>query len=212
VPRFLLYSSLIATLLVLTLRTHAADNANRLDVDPPTINFGNVGVGSTAKQWGTITGADKPVTISSAISSSTEFSLSGLSFPLTIPAGGSRGFMVAFSPHAAGGASATLSFKDVAGKSLLAGEYLTGVGIISKGHSVDLSWNDRSHQNVVGYNVYRANKRRGPYRKINPVLIASTLYTDTSVADGKTYYYVTTAVDSDNEESAYSNQTQATIP
>jgi len=32
------------------------------------------------------------------------------------------------------------------------------------------------------------------------------------VSPGETYYYVTTAVDSDNQESGYSNQAQATLP
>jgi fibronectin type 3 domain-containing protein len=41
-----------------------------------------------------------------------------------------------------------------------------------------------------------ALKLGGPYSKINLVLDASTLYTDTTVADGTTYYYVTTSVDS----------------
>jgi fibronectin type 3 domain-containing protein len=55
-------------------------------------------------------------------------------------------------------------------------------------------------------------KSGGPYSRINSVLNASTLYTDSTVTDGLTYYYVTTAVDSTNVESAYSNQTTAVIP
>ena len=88
----------------------------------------------------------------------------------------------------------------------------TRAGIASRRHSVDLSWNASAAQNVIGYNIYRGKRSRGPYRKINPVLNASTVYTDTSVSDGSTYYYVTTAVDSDDKESAYSNQARARIP
>jgi fibronectin type 3 domain-containing protein len=87
-----------------------------------------------------------------------------------------------------------------------------GVGIASRRHRVDLSWNASAAQNVIGYNIYRGKRSRGPYRKINPVLNASTVYTDTSVFDGNTYYYVTTAVDSDDKESAYSNQARVRIP
>jgi fibronectin type 3 domain-containing protein len=41
---------------------------------------------------------------------------------------------------------------------------------------------------------------------------ATTSYTDSAVQNGQTYYYVVTAVDSAGVESAYSNQTQASIP
>jgi len=64
----------------------------------------------------------------------------------------------------------------------------------------------------VGYNVYRGSQSGGPYTKINSALDASTIYTDSSVQAGQTYYYVTTAVDSNGVESAYSNQIQAPVP
>jgi len=82
----------------------------------------------------------------------------------------------------------------------------------SQRHHVDLMWNASASQDILGYNIYRGNKPGGPYRKINLVLNASTVYTDTSVTDGNTYYYVTTTVNSAKEESAYSNQTLATVP
>jgi TolB protein len=37
-------------------------------------------------------------------------------------------------------------------------------------------------------------------------------YTDSSVQNGTTYYYVTTAVDSSGNESTYSNEASANIP
>jgi fibronectin type 3 domain-containing protein len=89
---------------------------------------------------------------------------------------------------------------------------LTGTGTPAPQHSVNLSWTASTSPNITGYNIYRGVKSGGPYSKINSVLIASTVYSDTPVVDGLTYYYVTTAVDSNNQESAYSNQTQAVIP
>ncbi len=80
-------------------------------------------------------------------------------------------------------------------------------------HSVNLSWNASPAPNIVGYNVYRAQALGGPYSMINsggPV--ASTVYADASVANGTTYFYVTTVVNSSGRESAYSNQAQAAIP
>ena len=183
----------------------------QLIINPATMNFGTVQVGLSASEAGTLSAGASQITVSFAWSSSAEFTLSGLSFPLTIPAGGNQGFTVTFTPQASGTASATLSFMDGNGLTL-ARELLNGTGIVSQNHTVGLSWTASTSQNVVGYNIYRGNQSGGPYAKINSSLDSTTAYTDTSVADGNTYYYVTTAVNSDNEESVYSNQAQATIP
>jgi hypothetical protein len=183
----------------------------QLIINPATMNFGTVQVGLSASEAGTLSAGASQVTVSFAWSSSAEFTLSGLSFPLTIPAGGNQGFTVTFTPQASGTASATLSFMDGNGLTL-ARELLNGTGIVSQNHTVGLSWTASTSENVVGYNIYRGNQSGGPYAKINSSLDSNTAYTDTSVADGNTYYYVTTAVNSDNEESVYSNQAQATIP
>jgi fibronectin type 3 domain-containing protein len=74
---------------------------------------------------------------------------------------------------------------------------------------VDLTWN--ASNNAVGYNVYRGTVSGGPYSVITS-LDGTTAYTDNTVASGQTYYYVATAVDSNSNESGYSNQTQAAIP
>jgi fibronectin type 3 domain-containing protein len=65
---------------------------------------------------------------------------------------------------------------------------------------------------VTGYNVYRELASGGPYTKVNPSLIAGATYADNNVQAGQTYYYVSTAVDSSNNESVYSNEAQAVIP
>jgi hypothetical protein len=192
--------------------TGMGDDDDQLTVDPAMMNFGTVQVGSSASQSGTLFAGGSQVTISTAVSSNPEFVLSGLSFPLTIPPGGSQGFLVTFTPQATGPTSGTLSFMDVSGTDPLATESLSGVGAVSQGHSVNLSWNASTSQNVIGYNVYRGLQSGGPYNKINSVLDPNLAYTDTSVADGTTYYYVTTSVNSNDEESVYSNQAQASIP
>lgn len=78
-------------------------------------------------------------------------------------------------------------------------------------HSVTLTW-DQSTSTVTGYNVYRGPKSGGPYTKLNPNAVATTSYTDTAVQAGQTYYYVTTAVDSNGVQSVYSNEVSATVP
>jgi fibronectin type 3 domain-containing protein len=78
-------------------------------------------------------------------------------------------------------------------------------------HSVALTWN-ASTSTVSGYNAYRSTVSGGPYTKINPSPVAVLTYTDSTVLNSTTYYYVTTAVDSSGNESAYSNQVSAVVP
>ena len=78
-------------------------------------------------------------------------------------------------------------------------------------HSVALSWN-ASTSTVSGYNVYRSTVSGTGYTKVNPSLVPALAYTDSTVQNATTYYYVTTAVDSSGNESLYSNDTQAIIP
>ena len=66
--------------------------------------------------------------------------------------------------------------------------------------------------NVKGYYVYRSNTSGGPYTKLATSLAAGTSYTDTAVQAGQTYYYIATAVDNNNQESAYSTEVKAVIP
>jgi len=79
-------------------------------------------------------------------------------------------------------------------------------------HAVNLSWDASTSQEVIGYDVYRGANPGGPYTQINLTLDPNTTYTDSTVQSGQTYYYVTTAVNSDYTQSVYSNQTEAVIP
>ena len=177
-----------------------------LTVTPATMSFGNVVDGSSAQQTGTITAREASVTISSASSSSPQFSLGGLAFPLTLEVGQSASFTMSFAPQNTGSISGTLSFVSNAASAKTVA--LAGTGM--QPYSVQLIW-DASSSPVVGYNVYRGGKTGGPYGKISS-LDPSTSYTDNAVASGQTYYYVTTAVNSGGQESTYSNQVTAQIP
>jgi hypothetical protein len=53
-------------------------------------------------------------------------------------------------------------------------------------HVVDLSWNASTWSNVTGYNLYRSPDGT-TWNKINASLIASTLYADSTVANGSIY-------------------------
>jgi fibronectin type 3 domain-containing protein len=133
-----------------------------------------------------------------------------VTFPFTIAAGATRSVTIQFAPQASGTVTGTASFVSNATNSP-ATVSLSGSGVAPIQHSVDLSWT-ASTSIVVGYNVYRGTQSGGPYTKINSSLNATTAYTDSTVQSGTTYYYVVTAVDATNAESAYSNQAVAVIP
>lgn len=182
----------------------------QLGVSPATLNFGNVAVGTSKGLTGTLSATGSSVTVSGVGISDSEYVLSGMSFPLTLGSGQSASFTMTFTPQAPGSVSATASFASNASNSL-AVQSLTGAGTGPPTHSVDLSWSS-SMSPVNGYNVYRSGKSGGPYTKMNSPLDPNTSYTDSTVLAGQTYYYVTTAVDSDGTESTYSNEVPAAIP
>jgi hypothetical protein len=183
----------------------------QLSVSPTTMNFGDVVVGTNSGQSGTLTASGGAVTVTSGKVTGAAFVLSGISFPVTIPSGQHVQFTITFTPPGTGITTGSISFGSNASNSPTV-ESLTGNGTPPPQHTVNLSWTASTSQNVTGYNIYRGTKSGGPYSKINPVLNASTVYSDSSVVDGTTYYYVTTAVDSNNQESTYSNQASAAIP
>jgi hypothetical protein len=183
--------------------------AGTLAVSPTTLAFGNVNVGSNSALGGSLIASGSAVTVNSASSNSSEFVLSGISLPITIPAGQSSTFTVTFTPQASGATSASLSFTSNASNSP-AVQSLTGTGVNPTQHTVDLTWN--SSAEAVGYNIYRSTTSGGPYSMINSSLDGTTAYTDNTVTSGTTYYYVATAVNSTSEESGYSNQATAVVP
>jgi Abnormal spindle-like microcephaly-assoc'd, ASPM-SPD-2-Hydin len=184
--------------------------AGQLAVNPTSLNFGSVTVGNNSQQTAQLVATGATVTVSSVNVSNGVFTVSGLSFPVTIPAGQNAQFTVTFTPQATGAASGTASFTSDAANSP-AVLSLSGTGTQTQ-HSVALSWTASNSPNIEGYNVYRGTTSGGPYSRINSSLNAGTNYTDNTVVDGTTYYYVTTAVNTSSQESGYSNQAQAVIP
>ena len=176
----------------------------------PSLSFGNITVGSSASLTATLTASNAAVTVSSDQSNSSEFAIIGLNLPVTIPAGQSVAVTIQFTPNASGMASALAGFFSNAANSPTLTQ-LTGTGVAPGSHSVSLSWNP-GDGSAVGYNVYRASAQTGPFQAINTALDSSTNYTDYSVASGATYYYVTTEVNAQGQESGYSNEVQAVIP
>ena len=183
--------------------------AGTLAVSPTTLSFGSVIDGSSSPLTGKLSATGAAVKVSSESitgANSGDFVLSGISLPVTIPAGQSSTFTVTFTPGASGTASASLSFASNASNSP-AVQSLTGTG---KPY-VALAWN--ASDDATGYNVYRGTVNGGPYpTKLTTSPIGTTTYNDSTVVSGQklTYYYVTTAL-ADGFESGYSNQASATI-
>lgn len=82
---------------------------------------------------------------------------------------------------------------------------------VPKSHVVDLSWKASTSTDVVGYNAYRSLDG-ATWKKINASTIASTLYSDSTVANSTTYYYAATAVDIYGKESSKTASIKAVVP
>jgi hypothetical protein len=185
----------------------ATVTAGQLTATPATLAVGNVAVGASGTASGNLNASGANVTVTAASTNNSRFTISGLSLPAVITAGQSLPFTLTFSPQVTGADSATLTFvSNAQPSSTTAGA--TGTGTPAPTHTVNLSWSASSSPDISGYNIYRAiyTNACGGYSKINgSKLDTLTTYTDSVVADGTNYCYATTAVNSSNEESGYSN-------
>jgi Abnormal spindle-like microcephaly-assoc'd, ASPM-SPD-2-Hydin len=181
----------------------------QLLVSPASLSFGSVTVGQGKALTASLTAKGSSITISNAGGSTSEFVVSGISLPLTLKDGQSASFTVTFTPQSSGSTTATDSFTSNASNASLV-QPLSGTGAAAPQHNVALSWN-ASASSVVGYNVYRSSDSGASFAKIAS-MNADLTYIDSAVQAGKTYLYVTTAVDANGKESGKSNQTQAAIP
>jgi Abnormal spindle-like microcephaly-assoc'd, ASPM-SPD-2-Hydin len=184
---------------------------DQLSASPGSVDFGSVGVGVSSKQTvifsNTGTGS---LTISQAAVSGAGFTMTGQTFPLTLSAGQTSSINVQFAPTVSGGATGSVSVVSNAANSPTT-IALSGTGVQLTAHSAALSWT-ASTSVVTGYNVYRGTVTGGPYTLLNASFVILTDYSDNTVLSGQTYFYVVTAVDANNVESAYSNEVSAVIP
>jgi hypothetical protein len=179
----------------------------QLSITPASLSFGNVNVGSSTTQPATMTASGGSVTVSSASTSNSQFSIAGILLPVNISTGQTVSFDVVFAPTATGSDSATLTFASNATNQ--SSEVLSGTGTQTQ-YSVNLTWS-ASTSSVTGYNVYRGTTP-GSYSRINSALDANTAYTDSTVSSGITYYYAATSVNSSGQESGYSTPVEVSIP
>jgi Abnormal spindle-like microcephaly-assoc'd, ASPM-SPD-2-Hydin len=187
--------------------------AGQLSVSPSTLAFGQVQVGQKVTKTGTIKAGNARITVSSADWSGEGFSVTGISFPLTVAAGQSVPFNVTFAPQKGGSSSGKISFLSDASNSPNRAAFSANASVTSAGsaHRVTLSWRANS-ASAAGYNIYRGVSPSGPFSKINSSPHPNSTFTDTSVQGGETYFYITTALNQKGKESKPSNKVQVTIP
>ena len=183
-----------------------------LNISPASLSFGSITVGtSSAPQTVTITNTgNSNVTISQISVSGAGYLIAGGGTPVTLSPSQALTLTALFSPTGTGSVNGSISIVSNANGSP-ASVSLSGTGVAQVQHSVALAWN-ASTSTVSGYNVYRSTVSGTGYTKLNSSLVSGLAYTDSSVQNSTTYFYVTTAVDSGGNESTYSNQVPAVIP
>jgi Abnormal spindle-like microcephaly-assoc'd, ASPM-SPD-2-Hydin len=93
-----------------TTSTSNTPKLGQVTVAPASISFGVVKVGNNQSQPGTLSNSGgSSLQVTQVTTTGTGFSVSGLSFPVTLAAGQSQGFTVIFTPQTAGSVSGNLA-------------------------------------------------------------------------------------------------------
>jgi hypothetical protein len=184
---------------------------SQLTASATSVGFGSVAVGTPVTKTINLTNSGATnITISGVSIAGSAFRASG-GTNATLTPNSSVTISVSFDPTSAALAQGTLSISSSASNAALSIP-LTGTGTAAPAaqHSVALNWQPSASQ-ITGYFVYRGASASSTSR-LFVTAIAATTYTDTSVANGQTYYYAVTSVDSNDVESAPSNEISVTIP
>lgn len=173
------------------------------------INFAVSPSGPTFNISGTISpttgGAGATVTVSGAAATSTMTDGAG-----NYSVGGLPNGSYTVTPTNTG-----YAFNPVSQNVTISGANIIGISFTAAAqspHSVSLNWGASPTTGVAGYNVYRSTVSGSLFARVNSSLVAGLTYTDSSVQNGTTYFYVATAVDGSGNESIFSNQVSAAIP
>lgn len=74
--------------------------------------------------------------------------------------------------------------------------------------TIDVKWD--AVLGVAGYNVYRSLTQGGPYTKVNSSLVTETIFRDSGLTNGTTYYYVVRSENVSGFEGLNSNEVSET--
>lgn len=185
-----------------------------LSINISSVAFGDVTINTAANQSVTFSSSGSAaVTVSSAKVAGTGFSLSGMTFPVTLTPGQSAALNVVFDPTTTGSVSGQVTISSNSSTNPTATVTLSATGVAAT-YQVNLAWTapTSSPDPVAGYNVYRAPSGTGSYQLLGSTLSTVTTYVDSNVQTGLSYDYVVKSVDSSGVESTSSNTTTAKIP
>lgn len=87
-----------------------------------------------------------------------------------------------------------------------------GLAAIPGNHSIDLSWEPVSDDDLAGYIVYRQETSAGAFVRINAKPVVGPGFSDQTAVVGHKYAYRVTAIDASGNESAPSATVEETLP
>jgi hypothetical protein len=154
------------------------------------------------------------VTVNAATVSGSGFTVSGVTFPITLNPTQTATLSVQFDPTVAGAVTGQLILTSNSSTGSSAVISLSGTGAAAAPYEVNLTWDapTSSSDPVAGYNVYRAPSGSTSYTQLNSAVTTETTYTDTTVQDGQTYDYIVESVDASGVTSTPSNVAAVPIP
>ena len=93
----------------------------------------------------------------------------------------------------------------------------------TSGPSITLTWSARNQSSLYGYLIYRAERRQGPFLRVNDDIVrvdekatdetaSRYRWVDTTVAPGVTYYYYLDTVSLQGRKSRFSGVLKKTAP
>ncbi len=187
-----------------------------LALQSTSVPFGDVTDGSPAYQSVTLTSSGTgTVTVSAGSVSGTGYSISGVSFPLTLNSGQNATLEIEFDPTTTGVSDGTVTLTSNSSTGTTSTISLSGTGVApSSSYEVSLTWDApaESSDPVAGYNVYRAISGSSTYELLSSLIDAATSYTDSSVANNTSYTYYVESVDAEGNESGPSNTFTISVP
>lgn len=186
-------------------------SASSLGVSSSSIAFGSVSLDSLSTQSLTLSSSgSSAVTVNAATVTGTGFSVSGATFPFTLPPGQTATLSVQFDPTSAGAATGQLA---IASNSSSNGTEVVALSGTGAPHAVDLSWEapSSSADPIAGYRIYRSTGGSSSYQLLNSSVDTQTAFTDSSVQVGLNYNYYVTSVADSGEESTPSNTTSVAV-
>jgi hypothetical protein len=197
-----------------TVTLTVTQGTSTLGISATSLAFGDVTLNTTSTQSVTLTSTGTgPVTVSAATLTETGFTMSGITFPVTLTSGQTETLNVQFDPTATGAATGQLTITSNSSTNSSAVITLSGTGTAAS-YAVNLSWDapTSSADPVAGYNVYRARSGSSTYALLNSSPETVTSYVDSTVVSGQTYNYIAESVDAAGVESVPSNVFSVTIP